>query len=265
MSDNGSPCLSEIDDGANGHTGPSVLHKSMRVLHAFSVEEPHLSVTEIARRVRMHKSTVSRILGQLETLELVTRSPDSGHFHLGMGLIGLAGPLLANLDVRRVAYPALERLSQRTEETSALTVFSGDASVAVEEVPSPRQVKHTSPIGTRYLTADSASVRVLLAAAGHARAREFLESRIASESEVRAYLALVERVHTERVAVNDGETSLDEVGISAPVLDHRGDTVAAVLLSAPRFRVSAALRPQLVETVSAAAAEISERLGARRP
>src|SRR5699024_12286318 len=78
----------------------SVLQKGMRVLHAFSVTEPQLSLTEIAHRVDMHKSTVSRILGQLEHMELVVRLPDSGHFQLGLGLIGLAGPLLANLDVR---------------------------------------------------------------------------------------------------------------------------------------------------------------------
>src|SRR5699024_11457329 len=158
----------------------SVLQKGMRVLHAFSVAEPQLSLTEIARRVEMHKSTVSRILGQLEDMELVARLPDSGHFQLGLGLIGLAGPLLANLDVRRVAYPALERLTEQTRETSALTVWSENASVSVEEIAGPQQVKHTSPIGTRYTTIDSASVRVFLAAQWESSAREFLQQRLSN-------------------------------------------------------------------------------------
>lgn len=246
---------------AEGST-PSVLQKGVRVLHAFSVTEPQLSVTEIARRVDMHKSTVSRTLSQLEDMELVARIPDSGHFQLGLGLIGLAGPLLANLDVRRVAYPALERLTEQTWETSALTVWTGNASVSVEEIAGPQQVKHTSPIGTRYATVDSASVRVLLAAMTDTTVREFLEDRIDTEAEVATY---VDRIGKERVAgcaVNAGDTSVAEVGISAPVHDHRGNTVAAVLLSAPSFRVSEQLRPQLADAVRAAAADTSARLGA---
>lgn len=256
MSDN------SATESMEGNNGSSVLRKGIRVLHAFSVSEPALSVTEIARRVDMHKSTVSRILGQLEDMEFVTRTPDSGHFHLGLGLIGLAGPLLANLDVRRVAYPTLERLTERTGETSSLTVWSGNASVSVEEVASPRQVKHTSPIGTRYVTVESASVRVFLAAMGQVAAQEFLRDRLGSDAEIGEFLDRIEQARGARHAVNAGETSVAEIGISAPVHDHRGNTVAAVLLSAPSFRVSDTLRRQLINAVLTAAAEVSERLGA---
>ena len=240
----------------------SVLQKGMRVLHAFSVAEPQLSLTEIARRVEMHKSTVSRILGQLEDMELVARLPDSGHFQLGLGLIGLAGPLLANLDVRRVAYPALERLTEQTRETSALTVWSENASVSVEEIAGPQQVKHTSPIGTRYSTVDSASVRVFLAGMSDSAVRGFLRERLSAEHETADYLERIEWERTAGYACNSADTSVEEVGISAPVHDHRGNTVAAILLSAPSPRVSAQLLPQLADAVRAAAATTSARLGA---
>ena len=106
-------------DRQEARSANSVLHNGIRVLRSFSVDEPALGVTEIARRVDLHKSTVSRLLNQLEQLDLVLRDPESGRFRLGLGLIGIAGPLLANLDVRRVAYPSLERLTERTGETSA--------------------------------------------------------------------------------------------------------------------------------------------------
>jgi DNA-binding IclR family transcriptional regulator len=67
-----------------------------------------LGVTEIARRVGLHKSTVSCALATLEQAGLVERDAKRGRFQLGIGVIGLAGPLLANLDVRRVARSALE-------------------------------------------------------------------------------------------------------------------------------------------------------------
>lgn len=253
----------DAPDGSGAKNTPSVLQNGVRVLRAFSVGEPALGVTEISRRVDLHKSTVSRILGQLEAMDLVIRDPESGHFRLGLGLIGLAGPLLANLDVRRIAYPALEALTERTRETSSLTVWSGNESVSVEQVASPQQVKHTSPIGTRYTTTGSASVRIFLAAMPRSRVRALLEDLLGNEDEVRDHLARLDEVRTDDVAVNAGETSIEEVGISAPVRDHRGHTVAAVLLSAPSFRVSPELRPQLVEAVRTTAAQVSERLGTK--
>ncbi|GAB2737569.1 IclR family transcriptional regulator [Salinifilum aidingensis] len=245
----------------------SMLRNGISILHAFSVDEPALGVTEIARRVDLHKSTVSRLLHQLEQMDLVLRDPESGRFRLGLGLIGIAGPLLANLDVRRLAYPSLERLTERTGETSALVVWSGHESLSVEQVASPKQVKHTTPIGTRYTTAASASVQVFLSELPEGRARELLErgllrSAHPDESEMGACLERLAAVRRSGVAVNAGETHVEEVGISAPVRDHRGHLVAALLLSAPSFRVSSELRTQLAGTVRETAAEVSARLGA---
>jgi IclR family transcriptional regulator, acetate operon repressor len=75
--------------------------------YVHGVDEPLLGVTEIARRVGLHKSTVSRTLPTLERVGLVERDPGSGCFQLGIGVIGVTGPLLANLDVCRVALSAL--------------------------------------------------------------------------------------------------------------------------------------------------------------
>lgn len=261
MTDNG-----EVEQ-PDSRNAPSALHNGIRVLHAFSVDEPALGVTEIARRVALHKSSVSRILGHLEGLDLVVRDPESGRFRLGLGLIGLAGPLLANLDVRRVSYPTLAQLTERTRETSALVIWSGHESVSVEQVSSPNQVKHTSPIGTRYQTSASASVQVFLSSLPEGQVRALLERGMLQgvhndDHAIQDYLQRLAQVRADGVAVNAGETSVEEVGISAPVHDHRGAVVAAILLSAPSFRVSDELRAHLATAVRDTAAEVSERLGA---
>jgi len=62
-------------------------------------------------------------------------------------------------------------------------------------------------------------------------------------------------------AINYGESSLDEVGVAAPVYDHRGDVVAAVLIPAPRFHVSKERLLVLGESCMAAADKVSARLG----
>ena len=47
--------------------GAPVIVNVIEVLRCFTVDEPLLGVTEIAARVGLHKSSISRILATLET------------------------------------------------------------------------------------------------------------------------------------------------------------------------------------------------------
>jgi DNA-binding IclR family transcriptional regulator len=267
MSVDGSDRLTEQNGEQNGDSRPSasVLLNGLRVLESFSITEPVLGVTEIARKVDLHKSSVSRILATLEKAGYVERDDNTGRFRLGLGLIALTGPLLANLDVRRVAAPELEQLTRRTGETSALMVWNGHEAVVVEQVPSPKQVKHTAAVGTRYDTYQSSSVQVFLSEIPPAEVQRLFERRLLvgpdDTQAIDAYLDELGGARERGYAVNDGRTSIEEVGISAPVHDHRGLLVAAIMLSAPRFRVPPAMLEPLGRAVADAAQHVSARLG----
>lgn len=261
--------------------GSSILH-ALRILCSFTVEEPLLGVTEIADRVGMHKSSVSRILSVLASEDFVEKDPETGRYRLGMSVIGMAGPLLANLDVRRVSMESMRSLRDATNETVALETWNGSESVVVEQVPSHRNVKHTAVIGTRYAGVESSSVRVFLAYAAEGVAKGFLDSyhldastdamnhapgeRIMAEAEMTQ--SRRQRIESDLTAIkgrgyalNLGETSPDEVGVSAPVFDIH-DTVAGVItLSAPSYRTDEARLAWLVEHVVTTARDISQRMG----
>jgi DNA-binding IclR family transcriptional regulator len=256
---------------ANGDTkGTSVIVNAIAVLRTFTADEPLLGVTEIASRVGLHKSTVSRILATFEQERLVERDPETRRFRLGLGLIAVAGPLLAELEERRVAYPVLRELAEQTGETSALMVWNGAESMCVEQIASHHQIKHTTPLGARYKDAMSASVQVFLAAEQGERVRALLRSGEISypgldDAGLDGYQARLKDVAERGWAVNYGESSVDEVGVSAPVYDHRGDVAAAVLIPAPRFRVSPERLQSLGEACTAAAHKVTTRLGGRAP
>ncbi|WP_314324993.1 IclR family transcriptional regulator [Paenarthrobacter ilicis] len=262
---------SQTPDSRNGNgdsKSTSVIVNAIAVLRSFSAEEPLLGVTEIAGRVGMHKSTVSRILATLEQENLVERDVESRRFRLGLGMIAMAGPLLAELEERRVAYPVLRELTERTGETSALMVWNGVESMCVEQIPSRHQVKHLAPLGARYNEALSSSVQVFLAAEDEERVRQLLRSGSITlpgldDDAVEAYLARVGDSKERGWAVNFGETSIEEVGVASPVFDYRGEIVASVLIPAPKFRVSQDTLASLGEACAAAAAKVTTRLGGR--
>ena len=259
----------ESETTGNGDSkGASVIVNAVAVLRTFTADEPLLGVTEIANRVGLHKSTVSRILATFEQEHLVERDAETRRFRLGLGLIAVAGPLLAELEERRVAYPVLRELSEQTGETSALMVWSGDESICVEQIASHHQIKHTTPLGARYSDALSASVQVFLAQEPEARVRSLLSSGVIThpgvdEPSLDAYVVRLQDGLRRGWAINYGETSIDEVGLAAPVYDHRGEVVAAVLIPAPRFRVSQDRLQALGESCAAAAGKVTARLGGR--
>jgi DNA-binding IclR family transcriptional regulator len=250
--------------------GAPVIVNAIAVLRSFTADEPLLGVTEIANRVGLHKSTVSRILATFEQENLVERDTDTRRFRLGLGLIAVAGPLLAELEERRVAYPVLRELTELTGETSALMMWEGNESICVEQIASRHQIKHTTPLGARYSDALSSSVQVFLATEPEERVRSLLLSGAIrypglDETGLAAYLLRLKDDASRGWAVNYGESSLDEVGVAAPVYDHRGDIVAAVLIPAPRFRVSQDRLQSLGESCMAAANKVTARLGGNTP
>ena len=241
------------------------LLNGLGVLEAFSIEKPVLGVTEIAQRIGLHKSTVSRILAGLEKAGYVQRDEETGRFRLGLGLIALSGPLLAELDVRRVAYPALEKLTETTQETSALAVWNGSEAVVVEQIPSPHLVKHTAAIGTRYSKFESSSVRMFLASLTEAKAASLLEeglvARQAESGLAGDFADELRKAREAGYAVNDGFTTPEEFGVSALVRDYKGAVVGCITTSAPKSRVPESAIAELAAGVIAAAAVVSARLG----
>lgn len=245
--------------------GASVIENTVAILRCFTPDRQELGVTEIASQVGLHKSSVSRILASLEREGIVEQST-SRRYRLGLGIITIAGPLLADLDARRASLPILQDLSAETGETSALMVWNGAESITVEQIPSPHEVKHTSSLGSRYRTANSASVQIFLAAEDAGRVRELIDNEAIVETGddgVDEYLAKLSAVGERGFAINFAETSPEEVGIAAPVRDHRGGVVAAVLIPAPRFRVDNHTLDSLSASCVEAARKITRRLGGK--
>lgn len=243
------------------------LLNGLAVLEAFSIDRPVLGVTEIANRVNLHKSTVSRILNGLTETGYIQRDEESGRFRLGLGLLMLSGPLLADLDVRRAALPYLENLTAEVHETSAISVWNGKEVIVVEQVASPHQVKHTAAIGTRYARYESSSVRILLAELPKTEVSQLLKAEnITTDQDSKAPQPVdthLQQLRKDGYAVNDGYTTDEEYGVSAPVRDYRGVAVGCITVSAPRSRVyKLNSRKTLAEAAIRAAEQVSARLGA---
>jgi len=85
-------------------------------------------VTELARRLGLHKSTASRLLATLEKRGLVEQDEESGKYRLGLIVIRLAERAERTLDLRSIAMPELDRYALVT-----LSDLVRDVTVAYDE------------------------------------------------------------------------------------------------------------------------------------
>jgi len=56
-------------------TGNQAVRRAIAVLKAFSDDAPEMGVTEVSRKVALHKSTVYRLLSAFEGEGLIAKSP----------------------------------------------------------------------------------------------------------------------------------------------------------------------------------------------
>ena len=94
-------------------------------------------VTELARRLGLHKSTASRLLATLQKRGLVEQDDETGKYRLGLVVIRLAEKAERTLDLRGIALPELERLARLTHETTGLGVLETLVNPGVPIPPMP--------------------------------------------------------------------------------------------------------------------------------
>ncbi|MFZ2172498.1 MAG: IclR family transcriptional regulator [Rhodococcus sp. (in: high G+C Gram-positive bacteria)] len=141
---------------------PSVLWKAFDVLKTFNQSQRVLSLSEIARRSGLPKSTAHRILTMLLEVKAVERRGQDYRIGLRMFVMGTCS---TEVQLRDVALPHLERLRRVTRQTVHLAVLEGADVVYLEKLPSYASPATPAVIGGR-LRAESTGVGKALLAFG---------------------------------------------------------------------------------------------------
>ncbi len=114
--------------------------RAAALLLALGESQGEAGVTELARRLGLHKSTASRLLATLQKRGLVEQDDETGKYRLGLVVIRLAERAERTLDLRRIALPELERLARLTHETTGLGILEGDTMLTVAQVDGPNLI-----------------------------------------------------------------------------------------------------------------------------
>jgi DNA-binding IclR family transcriptional regulator len=219
------------------------VERALDILLCFTREEPDLTLTQIAERVHIHKSTVHRLLSTLESHRFVHRNEDTGQFHLGLRFVEMASLVLKGIDLQRWARPYLQRLAERTGETVDLAVLDGAHVVYLEVIESPQRVKIAATVGQRLPAHCTASGKAFMAFLPDEDVAAILEAGTARYTEWTRLSpdGLSEDLRRSRdrgFAVSEQEYEQDINAVAAPILDARGHPVVAIAVVGPSYRLS---------------------------
>jgi DNA-binding IclR family transcriptional regulator len=137
--------------------------RAASLLLALGDSQGEAGVTELARRLGLHKSTASRLLATLQRRGLVEQDDETGKYRLGLVVIRLAERAERTLDLRSLALPELERLARLTHETAGLGVLNGDQVLFVAQADGPNLIAVGDWTGRASTLHANASGKVLLA------------------------------------------------------------------------------------------------------
>ncbi len=239
---------------------------AIHLLKTFSAEDEDLGISELAKRLRVAKSTVHRLASALLDEGLLQQNPETGRYCLGIGLFALGSLVRARLDVTSESRHILNELRDKTGENVRLAVLERQSAVLLHDLESPQTLRLRSATGQLRPAYCTAEGYCLLAGLREPELKKFLmvpriqrrPSTPMDDEELRAQIRKVKRLG---YAIEDEICDEGTRGIAAPIYNGDGRIVAAVGVAGPRLRIRKSQFPKLAQTVMAAADQISQRLG----
>ena len=124
----------------------SVSH-ALDVLEQFFGESDELGVTELSKRLKLHKNNVFRLLATLESRGYIEQNRATENYRLGIRCLQLGQSYVQHMGLLRQARPIMIDLVRQAHETTYLAVLRRGFIVPVEVIEADRAVRILPPLG----------------------------------------------------------------------------------------------------------------------
>jgi IclR family transcriptional regulator, pca regulon regulatory protein len=250
------------------------LERGLAILSVFRSDRPLLGVSEVGREIGLNRSTAHRYVATLARLGYLQQDALTKKYRLGPRVLDLGFSAINSMELRAVAAPHLQQLSDETGHTVNMAILDGVDIVYVERCRSSRagqrEIDLNLHVGSRLPAYCTSLGKAILAHLPDEEQRALLErmelarrgpNTLTARS---ALVAELRRVREAGLAINNEELAYGLRSIAAPVLAHDGTVAASINLAAHRSMVSMEdLVARLSGPLKRTAAEVSARIGYR--
>jgi len=239
----------------------------LELLRVLGERDGELGLAELCGELKLHKSTVHRLIMVLEQHRLVERNGSTGHYRLGVRLFELGSKAMAVIDLREHSRRFLARVLEETQETVHFCLFDQNEILYVEKLEPQRSIRLASRVGRRvpaYCTSVGKAILAELPEAEvdailrRARLKRLTKHTITSATALKTELI---RIRARGYAIDDEENEEGVRCVGAVVWDHTGRPRAAISVSGPAFRMTKAKVSQVAKVIVRGATSLSRELG----
>lgn len=215
--------------------------RGIDVIRAFDGGHPRMTLSQVAKRTDLTRATARRFLYTL--IDSGYMDTDGREFWLTPRVLELGFAYLSSLGIPEIATPHLQRLTQKVNESSSVSILDGADIVYVARVPMRRIMTVAISVGTRFPAYATSMGRVLLAGLESDALNSVLDMTsfvpltrhtITNRDEL---IRTLDQTREQGWAFVDQELEMGLRSIAAPIFDGKGRVVAAanVSLGANRF------------------------------
>lgn len=224
-----------------GSGGFMAVERAARLLRAFVGQETHLTLTALAERAQLHKSTALRIARALAWSQLLVQD-DDGTWRLGPAIGWLGARYQETFDLDDAVTPLLRKLALESGESASLFIREGDTRTCLLRMEHPTQSRPSVHPGTAFPLAKGAPGRVILAFSGQPG-------------------ELYEEIRRLGYHIARQERAADAASVAAPVFGPKRQVLGAISVSGSADRLSSERLLALARPVMHAAKQASLALG----
>jgi IclR family transcriptional regulator, KDG regulon repressor len=243
------------------------VERTLDIVETLSINRTGVGVTELAKNLDLHKSTVHRLLTTLMMRKYVEQDSDTGKYRLSVKLFELGNAVLSKLNMRAHAMPFLRELRERCRETVQLSIVDQNQVLYIDVLESPEKIGVKAQIGERAPLYCTAAGKVWLAGLPEERFDEVMREAVLESHTSRSITNLetlkdqVKKIKQTGIATDQGEYNGDLRGVAAAIKNYRGRTIACLSLAVPSSRFQEEQYQTLGSFVKETADKISYSIG----
>jgi DNA-binding IclR family transcriptional regulator len=255
---------------ATSERGSQAINRALRILGAFSSEQPSLALKEICDLTSLTMPTAHRMARALQANGYLIQDSVTGRYSLGPAVVRLAHIVMQGTEANslaRVALPHMERLRTLTGETVGLHIPTPGGRLCIAEVQSRHMMRMATGVGNILPWHAGAASRVMLAFMPAPVVSQLLattEPTRLTGATVTDFDVLVRhlaRVRHDGFAVSKGETTEGAGAIAVAVRDAGDQVAAAINITGPLIRFGRSQMMASLPELTAAVRAIELHLG----
>lgn len=247
------------------------IQRASDIIDCFNNSNTEMSLKDICDKVGLKKSTVFGIIKTLEECSYMVQDCDTSKYKLGLKFLEKGRIVSQSLDIKSIALPYMQDLTDTFKETSHLCLYEQNYVYCVANVQSDKGFLFmSSREGNKLPIYASASGKAILANFSDEEVTKILNN--IELKKLTDYTTVdfnkikrdLTKIRKNFYSLEDEETEIGAYSIAAPIKNYNNKTEGAISITGPKSRVQNK-KDEIIESLLDISLRISKELGYDSP